>query len=187
MTTGMQKSLRHRIEEARSHPTDAEALELTVQRLIADGEISASRAEAIRAVLPSQLSSSRYILKHLGAHGAIGVIFAFDLIPLPLGTIARVVWVAGSRLVESVRRNRSRAEIHSLAVFLIAAIPWLGYAAYLLPLRRQGSELTFILANHTWLNRTGRTYEQFLAHRRSPIRRIGRWLVPRPGRDEHAA
>ncbi|MGH7341438.1 MAG: hypothetical protein ACREKH_13190, partial [Candidatus Rokuibacteriota bacterium] len=65
-----------------------------------------------------------------------------------------------------------------LSVLLVAAIPFLGYGAYLLPLRRQNAELAFVLANHTWLARTGRTYEQFVAETYRPVRRIARWLVP---------
>jgi hypothetical protein len=148
--------------------------------LVADEVLSEHRAASLRATLRSDLDRSRYILRHLGAHLAIGAIFAFDLVPIPPGTIARVCWVAGSRIVESARRNLSRARVHSAGVLMIAAVPWLGYAAYLLPLRRQSTELAFVLANHTWLSRTGRTYEQFLVTTRAPVRRLGRWLVPLP-------
>ncbi len=176
-------SLRDKIREARSGIADESALQTTLDRLAADGEISADAAVALREAFPKQLRTTRYVLGHLGAHLGIGVVFAFDLVPLPLGTIARVSWVAGNRVVESIRGNRSRARIHSLGVFLIAAIPWFGYAAYLLPLRRHSPELAFVLANHTWLERTGRSYETFLAEARSPVRRIGRWLVPRASSD----
>ncbi len=181
----MPSPFRQRIErsvaEAESRLADADALEKTLQRLCADEEISEPQAVSLRSSIRNQLDASRYILRHLGAHLAIGAVFAFDVVPLPLGTIARVSWVAGNRLVESARRDLERARVHSGGVLLIAAVPWLGYAAYLLPLRRHSSELAFVLANHTWLNRTGRTYEQFLARSRSPVRRLGRWLVPFPG------
>ena len=179
-------SLRRRIEEVQSGLGDQSSLQTTLDRLVADGEISAERAVALRDAIPGQIRTSRYVLRHLGAHLGIGVVFAFDLVPLPLGTIARVSWVAGNRIVEGVRGNRTRAKIHSLGVLVIAAVPWLGYAAYLLPLRRHSPELAFVLANHTWLDRTGRTYERFLAESRSPVRRIGRWLVPQLSSDhEH--
>ena len=176
--------LRQKIEQAQSGVADVGGLQTTLDRLVADGEISAESAEALREALPDQLRTARYVLRHLGAHVGIGVVFAFDLVPLPLGTIARMSWVAGNRLVESIRGNRAHARIHSLAVFLIAAVPWFGYAAYLLPLRRQSPELAFVLANHTWLGRTGRTYERFLAESRRPVRRVGRWLVPRQLSDD---
>jgi len=134
----------------------------------------------LSASLEEQLEGSRYILGHLGAHLVIGATFAFDLVPLPLGVITRVAWVGGNRVVESLRGRFERARVHSLGVLLIAAIPWIGYAAYLLPLRKRSSELAFMLANHTWLARTGRSYEDYLATMHSPVRRLGRWLVPLP-------
>lgn len=176
----MLRAFRHRIDETRSRLLDLDALEATLQRLVADGDLSEQRAGSLRAALPDQIDGSRYVLGHLGAHLAIGAVFAFDAVPLPLGTIARACWVAGSRAVETLRGNRARAKIHSAGVFLIAAIPWVGYAAYLLPLRQRSAEVAFVLANHTWLARTGRTYERFLLQRRAPLRRLGRWLVPAP-------
>jgi hypothetical protein len=169
------------IDDARSRLVDLDSRAGTLRRLLADGEITEHQVAFLRSTLPAQLDGSRYVLGHLGAHLAIGAVFAFDLVPLPLGTIARVSWVAGSRGVESVRGNRERAKVHSLGVLVIAAVPWVGYAAYLLPLRRESSELAFVLANDSWLNRTGRTYEQFLASTHAPVRRLGRWLVPLPG------
>ena len=180
--------LRERIEDAQSRLADESALQATVERLVANGELSAECAVFVRDAVPAQLHTSRYVLRHLGAHLAIGAIFAFDLVPLPLGTIARVSWVAGSRLIESARRNHERARIHSLRVFLVAAIPWFGYVAYLIALRRHSPELAFVLANHTWLGRTGHTYEAFLGAASFPVRVVGRWLVPEPGSlREHAA
>lgn len=180
----MLRGLRTRIEglvaEWQARLVDLDALESTLRRLVADGALCDRRAAVLRAALPGQIARSRYILTHLGAHLAIGAVFAFDVIPIPLGTVARVSWVAASRLVESGRRHRDRARIHSVGVLLIAAIPWFGYSAYLFPLRHRSAELTFVLANHTWLVRRGRTYERFLADTPAPIRRLGRWLVPLP-------
>jgi hypothetical protein len=45
---------------------------------------------------------------------------------------------------------------------------------------RPRAELVFLLANRTWLTRTGRTYERFVASTHPLVRRIGRWLVPSP-------
>ena len=186
---GFRERLQQSIARARGRLIDADALAQTLERLSAEGAISEARAASLRASLPGHIERSGYILSHLGAHLGIAAVFAFDLVPLPLGTVSRVSWVAGNRLVEHVRGNPSRARVHSVAVLLIAAIPLLGYGAYLLPLRRQSTELAFVLANHTWLVRTGRTYEQFVANTYSPIRRIARWLVPypEPAREHHAA
>ncbi|NUQ63007.1 MAG: hypothetical protein HUU20_10985 [Pirellulales bacterium] len=147
---------------------------------MADGVLSKEHAEALRASLSRRIEASHYVLGHLGAHLAITAVFAFDVLPIPLGTASRVAWVVGNRLVESVRGHRDRAGVHSFAVLLLAAIPWLGCVAYLLPLRRQSAELTFVLANRVWLSRKGCTYEQFVARARFPVRRIARWLVPVP-------
>jgi hypothetical protein len=176
-------SIRQKIEEAQLRVADQAALQSTLDRLVEDGDISSQHAVALSDAVPGQLRTTRYVLGHLGAHIGIGVVFAFDLVPLPLGTIARVSWVAGNRVIETLRGNRKHARVHSLGVFLVAAIPWFGYAAYLLPLRRHSPELAFVLANHTWVGRTGRTYEQFLAEAKFPVNRIGRWLVPRPTPD----
>jgi hypothetical protein len=170
--------LRQSIARARGGLVDPEALRETLERLTAEGSLSHERAAELRSRLDDQIDRSRYVLGHLGAHLGIAAVFAFDVIPLPLGTLSRVSWVAGNRVVEQLRGNTARARVHSLPVFLIAAIPLLGYAAYLLPLRRQSSELTFLLANHSWLARTGRTYEQFVSDTYRPVRRLARWLVP---------
>ena len=180
MLRALREKVARSIAESRARLVDLDSLDSTVERLRTDGEISMHGAISIRSILRRQLDGSRYVLNHLGAHVAIGVVFAFDVVPLPLGTISRLSWVAGSRVVESARRRPEQARVHSLGVFAIAAIPWVGYSAYLLPLRRRSTELAFVLANHTWLARTGQTYEHFLAHTRSPVRRLGRWLVPLP-------
>ncbi len=178
-------SLRQRFQQsiarARARLIDPDALAKTLERLAADGVISQAAAASIKARLPGHIDSSRYILGHLGAHLGIGAVFAFDLVPVPLGTLSRICWVAGNRVVAQIRGDPSRARVHSIAVFLIAAIPFLGYGAYLLPLRRESPELAFVLANHTFLARTGRTYEEFVASTYPPVRRIARWLVPLPG------
>ncbi|MBC8292914.1 MAG: hypothetical protein H8E45_07080 [Proteobacteria bacterium] len=180
MTPTLHERLRRSIDEAKSRLVDLDALGHTMQHLVQEGAITEQTASSFACALPGQLKGSRYILSNLGAHLAIGVIFAFDLLPLPLGTIARVSWVAGARLVEVFRRNRGRARIHSAGVLVLAAIPWFGYAAYLLPLRRESGELAFVLANHSWLARTGRSYEDFLGRSSYPLRRLGRWLIPLP-------
>jgi hypothetical protein len=130
VSSRLRRRISRSLGDARSRLVDTESLEQTLQRLRADGEISEEQSACLRATLRKQLDGSRYVLGHLGAHFAIGAVFAFDLIPIPLGTIARVCWVAGSRLVESVRGNRERAKVHSAGVLVIAAVPWLGYAAY---------------------------------------------------------
>ena len=88
------------VADAQSRLVDLEALEATLEQLVAEGVVSGERAADLRSDVREQLDGSRYILGHL--------------------------------------------------------------------------------ANQTWLSRTGRSYEQFRAETRAPIRRIGRWLVPVP-------
>ena len=162
-----------------SLPTHEELL-ATIDLLLEKGDVTAFQADALRTQFPGQMEGSQYVLKNLGAHLSIGVIFAFDVVPLPLGTIARVAWVAGAKITELLRGNLERARVHSLGVFLIAAVPWFGYAAYLLPLRRDSRELSFLLANHTWLARTGITYEEFIRSKPAIVGRFARRVVPLP-------
>ena len=162
-----------------SLPTPEELLQ-TIDLLLEKGDVTAFQADALKRSFPGQMEGSQYVLKNLGAHISIGVVFAFDVVPLPLGTIARVSWVAGAKATELLRGNLERARVHSLGVFLIAAVPWFGYAAYLLPLRRDSRELAFLLANHTWLGRTGDTYEAFIRSKPAFIARFARRVVPLP-------
>ncbi len=169
------------IRENQAKALEAQTYAKTLRYLREKGEINEQEEEILSQKLRIQLNDSRYILSNLGAHLGIGAIFAFDLIPLPLGTIGRVSWVIGARIVETVRRNFDRARIHSAGVLLIAAIPWFGYAAYLLPLRRQAKELAFVLANHIMIVRKNKSYAEFLQERSRPIRKFGNWFIPRPG------
>jgi hypothetical protein len=124
------------------------------------------------------MSESAYVLRHLGSHVAIGVIFAFDLVPLPLGTVGRVLWVAGNRVYESLLGSSERAQVHSLKVLLVAAIPWIGYGAYLMPLRRESPFLTWFFAQHLSYRLYDMSFEEFVAGKPRFIRRAGDWLVP---------
>jgi hypothetical protein len=179
MPGSIRDRFRAEIAQAQSRLVDLESLAGTLDRLARDEFISQDAADSLKVILPEQLDKSRYVLGHLGAHLGIAAVFAFDLVPLPLGTVSRISWVAGSRFVEQLRGS-ARARVHSLAVFLIAAVPFLGYGAYLLPLRSESSELAFVLANHTWLVRTGRTYEEFVKSAPTPLRKVARWLVRHP-------
>jgi len=178
MPRATRSGLRQLFEENLSRLADPAGLHATIDRLEADGLLSEAEAAELRRGLPETLEKSAYVLRHLAAHLAIGAIFAFDLIPLPLGTIGRVLWVMGSRLYESILGTRQRARVHSLGVLGIAAIPWLGYAAYLLPLRRASDEAAYLYANHLSYARKGCALEALLATKPLFVRRMAAWLVP---------
>lgn len=68
--------------------------------------------------------------------------------------------------------------MHSVGVLLVAAFPWIGYAAYLLPLRRESAELSWLLAHRLSYRLDGTSFDEFLADKPRPIQRVGRWLLP---------
>ena len=173
-------NLRAVIAEKHQQLAKIETYDATIEYLVAENEIDAKQARALRITLPRQVGDSRYILNNLGAHLGIGVVFAFDVIPLPLGTIGRVSWVAGSRCVETYRRNTDRARVHSLTVFLVAAIPWIGYAAYLIPLKKGARELNYLLANQIVISRVGKSLNAYLSTRSKFFGMVGEWLAPTP-------
>jgi hypothetical protein len=153
-------------------------LERTIDRLGDDGLVTAAEAVGLRAELPRLLAESGYVLKHLSAHAAIGGVFLLDPTPLPLGTVCRVLWVAGSRVWETLRGSPERARVHSLTVFLLAAIPAFGYAAYLLPLRRENETAAFLFANHISYALFDAPTEALVARSPRPLRRIARRVFP---------
>ncbi len=150
----------------------------TIDRLHFDGRLSDGRAHLLRRELPHALSESAYVLRHFGVHLSIGMIFAFDVVPLPLGSISRVLWVVGNRAYEAAFGSREKADVHSLEVVFVAAIPWIGYGAYLLPLRHQSHELTWLLAHHFSYRLYGASFDEMLSGRPRVVRRFGAWLLP---------
>ncbi|GAB5450091.1 MAG: hypothetical protein Hals2KO_04190 [Halioglobus sp.] len=157
-----------------------QALNAVVLALRERGEINDAQAQQLTYALPLEYERSRYVIKHFGVHLSIGAVFAFDIVPLPLGTIGRIGWVCCARVVETLRANFERARVHSLRVLLVAAIPYLGYFAYLLPLHKDGREVAFVLANEYWLANRGQSFEQFVRSRGRMGARLARWLVPLP-------
>lgn len=171
------RRLRKSIAENRLSLIDEPALLESIALLQRNGELSEEAANALSAHIGPIRQRSEYILKHLGAHLGIGAVFAFDMIPLPLGTIGRVTWVAGSRVYETFWGTRERARVHSLGVLLIAAIP-LGYWAYLVPLRRRSEAGAYLFANRLAFTHAECSYAQLLAKRWHWVQALGRWLVP---------
>jgi protein-S-isoprenylcysteine O-methyltransferase Ste14 len=154
------------------------AFAATLERLEGEGRLPSEETRRLAERLPDLTSRSRYVLGHLGAHLTIGVIFAFDVVPLPLGTIARVFWVAGSRVTETVRGASERARIHSATVLLVAAVPWVGYAAYLIPLRRESPEIAWLGAQQISYSLYDVCFDEYVASKPRAVRRIAAWVVP---------
>ena len=111
-------------------------------------------------------------------HITFGIVFAFDVIPLPLGTLSRILWVSGNRIYESLLGSRERARVHSFKVLLIALIPWLGYGAYLLPLRRESPLVARLYADHLSYVLYDASFEEFLAAKPRLLRGLAGRFVP---------
>ena len=173
----IQASIRDAFARSRGLLKPAE-LDRTIDRLRVEGQLSDGQAHLLRRKLPHAVSESAYVLRHFGAHLTIGVIFAFDVIPLPLGTIGRVLWVVGNRAYEAAFGSRERARVHSFKVVLVAAVPWIGYGAYLLPLRHQNLELAWLLAHHLSYRLYGASFEEFLSGKPRVVQRFGGWILP---------
>ncbi|MDJ0669099.1 MAG: hypothetical protein QNJ61_17590 [Desulfobacterales bacterium] len=106
---------------------------------------------------------------------SIGAVFAFDIIPLPLGTISRVLWVVGNRIYFEFKRDKEKRKIHSLPVLLVSLIPMIGYFAYLLPLKKYNEDLAYVYANQVAYMRK----EVFLVEYLEDKPRIVRWALKR--------
>ena len=145
----------------------------TIERLEAEGQIGSSEAAELRAISGSELEEVKYILKNLGVHVSFGAIFAYDLLPSPLGTISRVLWVAGNRLrFTFFQRDRRRLSVHSMKVLLVSAIPWIGYFAYVIPLRAVDGKIANLCANHISYRLRGESFDTFLEGRSRFVRRL---------------
>lgn len=144
----------------------------TLQRLVVDGELTQATADRLTKGLQETWHESRYVAGHFCAHLAIGLLFSFDVVPLPLGTIARAAWVAGSRMATMVLGQPDRAKVHSFPVLLVSLIPFAGYFAYLIPLRASNADAAYIYANHFVYLRSDCSLQQFILRKPAWQQRI---------------
>lgn len=152
---------------------NSESLGRSVERMRAEDILSSDEQREIARQITPDLQEARYILKHLGGHLAIGGFRYVTMIPLPIGSTGRPLWVLCWRVIESVRGNRARAKVHSLPVFLFALLPFLGYAAYLIALRKSNERFAFVVANHLCYARKDMNAMRFYEERSA----VGRWLM----------
>lgn len=154
------------------------SLEATIARMSSDGKITKEREEHIRAGLGEWVADSKYILFNLGVHMGIGFVrFTALPFPVPIGTILRPIWVIGNRLYCDFRWDMHRKKIHSLHVLLFSAIPFLGYFAYTIPLRKKSEYLTYLYAQHISYEIYDMTLEEKLAKAPRFIRRTAYALL----------
>lgn len=83
----------------------------------------------------------------------------------------------GNRVYETLRGDEERKRVHSLRVLAAAAIPWVGYFAYLTPLRTQSEQAFYLFANHVAYSHSDRSLEEYLRTKPRFIRRIAQRLL----------
>lgn len=153
---------KRKLSESKELFTNKKDIELCIDRLIADGCLSPERGSLLKENLSTTINQSKYILFNLGVHLSIGAVFAYDIIPLPLGTISRVLWVLGNRIFFEFKRDTEKRKIHSLPVLLVSAIPWVGYFAYTLPLKKYNEDVAYVYANQITYMRKEVSLDKYL-------------------------
>jgi len=160
----------------------------TIGQLVTDGELTPENGERLATSLRETSHETGYIAGHLCAHLAIGLVFSFDIIPLPLGSISRGLWVAGNRVYVMLRRQPERSKVHSVPVLLVSLIPFAGYFAYLIPLRAANADAAYLYANHVAYVRSGCSLEQALhklpAWRQRLVGRLLGFAISSPQADQ---
>lgn len=172
-------TVRQKFEDFRHLFTDRDSIESTINRLVDDKLVPADKGELLKRSLTDTIRQSRYILLNLGTHMAIGAVFSFDIVPLPLGTISRVLWVAGNRIYSEVKRDDEKKRVHSVTVLIVSAIPWVGYFAYTLPLKKVNEDAAYLYANHITYERKNQSLVRYIQGQPAILRRIlERLLIP---------
>ena len=138
---------KRKLLESKNLFTNRKDIERCINRLIMDGSLTQEKGSLIKDNLSTTINQSKYILFNLGAHMSIGAVFAYDIIPLPIGTISRFLWVMGNRIFFEFKRDREKIKIHSLSVLLVSLIPFVGYFAYTLPLKKYNEDVAYVYAN----------------------------------------
>ncbi len=169
MTEKHKKSKRKIIESLHHVPS----LRETITRMSTDGKLSKERQDYILLHLEEWVADSKYILLNLGVHIGMGFVrFTVMPFPLPIGSTLRALWVMGNRMYCNLRWDMHRKKVHSIPVLLFAIIPFLGYFAYTIPLRKKSEYLTYLYAQHISYMLYDKTLEQKLRKVPRPIKKI---------------
>ncbi len=154
------------------------SLRETVARMSADGKISKEREDYINSHLDEWVTDSKYILLNLGVHLGMGFVrFTATPFPLPIGSTIRPLWVMGCRMYCNLRLDWHHKKVHSIAVLLFSIIPFLGYLAYTIPLRKKSEYLTYLYAEHISYMMYDVTFEDKMKKAPRFIRRIAYALL----------
>jgi hypothetical protein len=139
------------------------SLQETITRMSREDKLTKEKEDYIRANLEKWVVDSKYILFNLGVHIALGFVrFTFVPFPLPIGSTLRAIWVMANRMYCNIRLDWHRKRVHSLFVLGFAIIPFLGYFAYTIPLKKKSEYLTYLYAQHISYHLYDKTVEQKL-------------------------
>lgn len=170
----------HRLKGFQENIFSIDSLNRTVDRMIHEKQMTLKQNESIRKKINSGGKDVKYILKNLSAHVFIGVIFAFDVIPLPLGTISRVCWVAGNRFFTTFMKiDKDKQQVHNFKVLFFSAIPWVGYFAYLIPLMKIDTSLTNLYANHISYHIKDKSFNSYLLESPKLTQKLFEFVIKR--------
>ncbi len=156
-----------------------ELIDHTMATLVKQNRASLADVYRIREIINSSSSDSRYVLKHLSAHlGIAGLRIAIPV--LPVGSLLRFGWVFSWRVLEIIRGRMVRARHHSVTVLFVALVPFLGYFAYVVALKRIDPVSAWFYANHISLIRFGDTYDAIVERRSKFMQRVMRLIATPP-------
>ena len=154
------------------------SLKETITRLLAEGKINKEREDYINSHLEEWVSDSKYILLNLGVHLGMGFVrFTATPFPLPIGSTIRPLWVMGCRMYCNLRLDWHHKKVHSLSVLLFSIIPFLGYFAYTIPLKKKSEYLSYLYAEHISYMFYDKTFEEKMEKMPKFIRKIGYALL----------
>lgn len=154
------------------------SLEKTITRMVTDGRLSEEREAYIKSNLKEWVEDSRYILFNLGIHISIGFVrFTVFPFPLPIGSTLRPLWVMANRMYCNLKWDMRRKAVHSILVLLFSIIPFVGYFAYTIPLKKKSEYLTYLYAQHISYLIYDSVLEQKLKKAPKLIRNIGYALL----------
>ena len=174
MPTTSRKSKKKLIQDLHHLPS----LRETIVRMAADGRLNKEKEEYINSHLEEWVADSKYILLNLGVHLGMGLVrFTVTPFPLPIGSTIRPLWVMGCRMYCNLKLDWRHKKVHSIPVLLFSIIPFLGYFAYTIPLRKKSEYLTYLYAQHISYMLYGKTLEQKLEKTPRLIRKVGYALL----------
>jgi len=174
MPKNVKKSTKKLLDQLHHIPS----LQETINRLASEGKLSRERQEYIRNHLQEWVADSKYILLNLAIHLSIGL-FRFTALPfpLPIGSTLRGIWVMANRMYCNLRWDMHRKRVHSIPVLLFALIPFLGYFAYTIPLKKKSEYLAYLYAQHISYLMYDESFEEKMAEMPRFIRNFGFALI----------